>query len=170
MRAGLVSGLIVVLLAGLCAPVSAQWKWRDAKGQTQYSDLPPPQGVAESSILARPASAKARSAASAASSAEAASAAAAPLLLPAAKTVDPELEEKLRKEQQVKADKAKLEEQKVAAQKANSCSRARSQMRGLDEGFRIARINAQGEREVLDDKGRADETRRVKAIIASDCK
>ena len=169
MRAGLVSGLIVMLLAGLCAPVSAQWKWRDAKGQTQYSDLPPPQGVAESSILARPASAKARSAASAASSAEAASAAAAPLL-PAAKTVDPELEEKLRKEQQAKADKAKLEEQKVAAQKADSCSRARSQMRGLDEGFRIARINAQGEREVLDDKGRADETRRVKAIIASDCK
>ena len=169
MRAGLVSGLIVVLLAGLCAPVSAQWKWRDAKGQTQYSDLPPPQGVAESSILARPASAKVRSAASAASSAEAASAAAAPLL-PAAKTVDPELEEKLRKEQQAKADKAKLEEQKVAAQKADSCSRARSQMRGLDEGFRIARINAQGEREVLDDKGRADETRRVKAIIASDCK
>ena len=169
MRAGLVSGLIFVLLASLCMSASAQWKWRDDKGQTQYSDLPPPLGVAESNILARPASARARSAASAASSAEAASAMAVPLL-PAAKTVDPELEEKLRKEQQAKADKAKLEEQKVAAQKADSCSRARSQMRGLDEGFRIARINAQGEREVLDDKGRADETRRVKAIIASDCK
>ncbi len=166
MRAGLVSGLIVVLLASLCSPASAQWKWRDAKGQTQYSDLPPPQGVAESNILSRPASAKPRSAASAAEAASAAM----PAALPSAKTVDPELEEKLRKEQQAKADKAKLEDQKITAQKADSCSRARSQMHGLDEGFRIARINAKGEREVLDDKGRAEETRRVKAIIASDCK
>jgi len=166
MRAGLVSGLIVVLLAGLCAPASAQWKWRDAKGQTQYSDLPPPQGVAESNILSRPASAKPRLAASAAEAASAAT----PAPLPSAKTVDPELEEKHHKEQQAKADKAKLEEQKISAQKADSCSRARSQMQGLDEGFRIARINAKGEREVLDDKGRAEETRRVKAIIASDCK
>jgi len=161
--------LIFALLAGLCTSASAQWKWRDDKGQTQYSDLPPPLGVAESNILARPASARARSAASAASVAEAASAAT-PAPLPSAKTVDPELEEKLRKERQAKADKSKLEEQKTSAQKADSCSRARSQMRGLDEGFRIARINAQGEREVLDDKGRAEETRRVKAIIASDCK
>ena len=169
MRAGLVSGLIIVLLAGVCSSASAQWKWRDDKGQPQYSDLPPPQGVAESNILSRPASVRARSAASAASAAESASAMAAPLL-PAAKTVDPELEERLRKEQQAKADKSKLEEQKTSAQKADSCSRARSQMRGLDEGFRIARINAQGEREVLDDKGRAEETKRVKAIIAADCK
>jgi hypothetical protein len=166
MRAGLVIGLVIALFAGVCSSASAQWKWRDDKGQTQYSDLPPPLGVAESNILSRPASAKARSAASAA---EAASAVAvAPL--PAAKTVEPELEEKLRKEQQAKADKSKLEEQRIAAQKADSCSRARSQMRGLDEGYRVARINAKGEREVLDDKGRAEETRRVKAIIASDCK
>ena len=166
MRAGLVIGLVIALFAGVCSSASTQWKWRDDKGQTQYSDLPPPLGVAESNILSRPASAKARSAASAA---EAASAVAvAPL--PAAKTVEPELEEKLRKEQQAKADKSKLEEQRIAAQKADSCSRARSQMRGLDEGYRVARINAKGEREVLDDKGRAEETRRVRAIIASDCK
>jgi hypothetical protein len=158
--------LIIVLLAGLCTSASAQWKWHDDKGQTQYSDLPPPLGVAESKILSRPASAKVRSAASAAEAASAVTVAP----LPSAKTVDPELEEKLRKEQQAKADKSKLEEQKVAAHKADSCSRARSQMRGLDEGFRIARINAQGEREVLDDKGRAEETKRVKAIIAADCK
>ena len=166
MRSRLVSGLVVVFLAALCSSVSAQWKWRDDKGQTQYSDLPPPLGVAESNILSRPASAKARSAASAA---EAASAVAtAPL--PPARTVDSGLEEKLRKEQQSKIDKAKLDEQKLAMQKADSCSRARSQMRGLDEGYRVARINAKGEREVLDDKGRAEEVRRVKDIIASDCK
>ncbi len=166
MRARLVSGVVVVLLFGLCSSASAQWKWRDAKGQTQYSDLPPPAGVAESSILSRPPSAKPHSPVAASEAASAVTASP----LPSAKTVDPELEEKLRKEQQAKTDKSKLEEQKITTQKADSCTRARSQMRGLDEGLRLARINAQGEREVLDDKGRAEESRRVKAIIASDCK
>ncbi len=68
------------------------------------------------------------------------------------------------------AAKAKLEEEKVAAQKAESCSRARNQLLGLEEGYRIARVNSKGEREVLDDKGRASETQRVKAIIKADCK
>jgi hypothetical protein len=31
-------------------------------------------------------------------------------------------------------------------------------------------VNSKGEREMLDDKGRADETQRVKAIIKADCK
>jgi hypothetical protein len=84
--------------------------------------------------------------------------------------VEPELEKKLREEKQAKAAKAKLEEEKVAAQKADSCSRARNQLRGLDDGYRIARMNSKGEREFLDDKGRADETQRVKAIIKADCK
>ena len=31
--------------ATLALPVAAQWKWRGANGQMQYSDLPPPPGV-----------------------------------------------------------------------------------------------------------------------------
>jgi hypothetical protein len=91
-------------------------------------------------------------------------------LLPPAKTVEPELEKKLREEKEAKAAKAKLEEQKIAAQKADSCTRARNQLLGLNEGLRVASVNSKGEREVLDDKGRADETQRVKAIIKADCK
>jgi hypothetical protein len=155
----------MVLIAAFCVPASAQWKWRDGAGHIQYSDLPPPPDTPESSILARPAAATARASAAA----SAASAAAVPSL-PPAKTVEPELEKKLREEKQAKAAKAKLEEEKVAAQKAESCSRARNQLLGLEEGYRIARVNSKGEREVLDDKGRASETQRVKAIIKSDCK
>lgn len=165
MRFGFPRWLAMVLIAGLCLPASAQWKWRDSTGRTQYSDLPPPPGTPESSILVRPASAPVRASADA----PAASAAAAPAL-PPAKTVEPELEKKLREEKQAKAAKAKLEEEKVAAQKAESCSRARNQLLGLEEGYRIARVNSKGEREVLDDKGRASETQRVKAIIKADCK
>jgi hypothetical protein len=32
------------------------------------------------------------------------------------------------------------------------------------------RINAKGEREYLDDQGRAEEAQRMRGIIASDCK
>ena len=39
----------------------------------------------------------------------------------------------------------------------------------VDAHATLARVNAQGERGVLDDRGRADETRRMREIIASDC-
>ncbi len=157
----------IVLAGSLCMPAAAQWKWRDKSGQTQYSDLPPPQGTPESAILQRPSGAKLRTAASAA--VEAASAASAPALA-APKTVEPELEARLRKEEQEKAAKSKADDEKIAAQKAENCARARSQVRVIDDGLRIARVNEKGEREVLDDKGRAEESSRARAVIASDCK
>ena len=155
----------IVLLSSLCLPAAAQWKWRDKNGQTQYSDLPPPQGTPASAVLQRPTGAKLRSA----PPADADAAASAPLA-PAPMTVEPELEAKLRKAEQEKAAKSKAEDEKIALQKAENCSRARNQMRVIDEGLRVARINEKGEREVLDDKGRAEEGNRARAIIASDCK
>lgn len=165
MRFGFPRWLVMVLIAVLCLPASAQWKWRDSTGRIQYSDLPPPPDTPDSSILLRPAAAPARVSATASATA----AAVAPAL-PPPKTVEPELEKKLREEKQAKVAKAKLEEQKIAAQKADSCARARNQLLGLNEGLRVATVNSKGEREVLDDAGRADETRRVKAIIKADCK
>ena len=38
------------------------------------------------------------------------------------------------------------------------------------QGIRIVRFNAKGEREYLDDKGRAEEAQRARNVIASDCK
>jgi hypothetical protein len=40
----------------------------------------------------------------------------------------------------------------------------------LDSGQRIARIKADGEREILDDEARAKETRRAREAIASECR
>jgi hypothetical protein len=101
----------------------------------------------------------------AASGASAASSAA----LPVAKTTEPELEAKLRKEEQEKAAKAKVEADRLAAQRAENCKRAQAQQRTLQDGLRVARLNDKGEREVLDDKGRAVEMERARAVIASDC-
>lgn len=168
MRPGYLATLAAAVIASLlCAPAWAQWKWRDKNNQVQYSDLPPPQGVPESSILQRPPAVNRRApAASAALAASAASAAG----LPAAKGVEPELEAKLRKEEQDKAAKAKAEAEKVAAQKADNCARARLQLRALEQGIRVARVNEKGERDILDDKGRAEEVARSRETISNDCK
>jgi len=87
----------------------------------------------------------------------------------AARASDPELEARRKKAEQEVADKKKAEDAKVAAARADNCSRAKEQMRTLDSGMRMARTNAKGEREVLDDAARAAETARARNVVASDC-
>jgi hypothetical protein len=159
-----ISAVVLFALLGVVAlPAAAQWKWRDSSGQIQYSDLPPPPGVAEKDILLRPLQMQQRR--PVAPAVAAASAAAS-----APKGVDPELDARRRKADQEHAAKQKVEEEKVAAARADNCQRARNYMRTLDDGVRISRTNDKGEREFLDDKQRAEETRRTREIIASDCK
>ena len=159
--------LAVIALCGLLAqPAQAQWKWRDKAGQTQYSDLAPPPGTPEADILQRPNVNPSRAPVAAAPAASGASAADG--LKP--KSVEPELEAKRRKAEQEKADKAKADDEKRAAAQAANCSQAKGYLGTLQDGIRITRTGANGEREFLDDKARADETKRARDIIASDCK
>lgn len=159
--------LLVLLSIGLNSTALAQWKWRDGKGHVQYSDIPPPSTVAEQDILQRPNGAGRRApvaAVEATAAAPAGSAASGP------RTTDPDLEAKRKAEDEKQAAKRKAEEDKQAAARAENCRRAQAQQRALDDGMRIARVNAKGEREILDDKGRAEESSRARAIISSDCK
>ena len=165
----------VLLLVAL--PAEAQWKWKDKTGRVQYSDLPPPVGTPEQDILSRPTAPLRRGtvntipaapASAASASVAAASAAASSPLVP--RVVDPELEAKRKGVQAEQAAKNKAEEDRVAATKADNCARARAQLRTLDSGVRVARTNDKGEREFLDDKQRADETKHAKDAIAADCK
>jgi hypothetical protein len=159
--------LLAALLGSLLAvPAQAQWKWRDKSGLTQYSDLAPPPGTPDADILQRPNVTPVRAPIAAAPGASAASGA--DTLKP--RTVEPELEAKRRKAEQEKADKAKVDDARRVAAQAENCTRARSYMRTLSDGVRITRSNAKGEREFLDDKARADETKRTQDIITSDCK
>ncbi len=84
--------------------------------------------------------------------------------------VDRELEARKRAAEQEQAARLKAEEDKVAATRAENCRRARGHVAALEGGQRIGRINEKGEHEVLDDKGRAEELRRAREIIASDCR
>lgn len=164
----------LALGVSLSLPAQAQWKWRDKQGHTLYSDLPPPPGVSEQDILQRPPGSNARRAAPAAAAATAsapspaASAVAAPLLAP--KASEPELEARRKKVEQDLADKKKADDAKLAVAKAENCTRAKAYQRTLDSGIRIARTNAKGEREILDDTARAAEAKTTKDAVASECK
>lgn len=161
LRTSLLALCAAIAGAAVTLPAQAQWKWKDKGGQVQYSDLPPPAGIAEQDILQRPGNAQ-RRAAPAPAPASAASA--------APRTVDPELEAKRRKQEQDEAAKTKAAEEKLAQARAENCQRAKNYLKSIDDGVRIARPNDKGEREVLDEKGRADEARRTREIIASDCR
>ena len=164
--------IVVVLTAALgitlALPAAAQWKWRDQRGQTQYSDTPPPRGTAEKDILQRPSvnTAVRRDAQAASAPASGASGLPAPTL----KVVDSELDAKRKKAEQDVADKKKADDAKVAAVRAENCSRAKAQMRTIDSGTRLSRTNEKGEREYLDDKAREQEAARTREAMTSECK
>lgn len=154
---------LVVLALGLLPPAQAQWKWRDQTGQINVSDRPPPRDVPQKDILARPLPELRRAA-------EPASAASAPARPEVRAPVDRELEARKRAADQEQAARLKAEADKAAVDRAENCRRARGHVAALESGQRIARLNESGEREVIDDKGRADELRRAREVIASDCR
>jgi mRNA-degrading endonuclease toxin of MazEF toxin-antitoxin module len=161
------SALVFALLClSTAAAQAANWKYRDAQGRIVVSDLPPPAGVQDKDILERPTVVVRRAAAPTA----AASAAATAAPTTVAQGSDPELEARRKKAASEQEQKQKVEQEKDAAQRAENCSRAKSHLAALGDGLRIARTNDKGEREILDDKGRAEEMQRSRQVIASDCK
>ena len=162
----------LALLAGLLAgPVAGQpiWKWRDQDGRVQVSDRPPPTSVPDSAILQRPPGSRPTVVdldAPKPAPAPAAAASAAP-------PMEAELEARKRRQQaeQQAQQQAKLQADKAQqqARKAENCTRARNQLAALESGQRMARANEKGERELLDDRGRAEEMQRSRDSVASNC-
>ena len=163
--------LVILLIAGFwAAQAHAQWKWRDKDGHVTVSDRPPPRDVADKDILGRP-PADLRRAAAEASAAAASAASGAAGVPPVAKApLDRELEIRRKAAEAEAAAKAKADEERQAVRRADNCKRARAQMATLDSGQRMARVNDKGEREVLDEGARAEEARRAREVIASECR
>jgi hypothetical protein len=177
----LTSCALAVFIGAVASPALAQWKWRDANGSVQFSDRPPPITVPERNILQRPAKAPAPSGSpSAADNANPSPTAqgqtvspkapATPTSAGAANPADAELERRRKAADQEKADKAKADEERRKATRAENCARARSAAATYESGQRVARINEQGEREFLDDRQRAEEAKRARDAMASECR
>lgn len=175
-RAAIVGG---ILLAGLTSlPSEAQWAWKDANGRVVYSDRPPPSDVKPANIMRQPgtqtlanpapASGPLDDAAKPADAKNSDTKSAPPSNAP--KTVA-EREMEFRKRQQERADndKKSAEEQTKNATKTAECDRARGYMKSLEDGVRITKTDAAGNREFLDDAARAAEADRTRKIIQSTC-
>jgi hypothetical protein len=157
----------------------AQWQWTDKNGKTVFSDTAPPPEVPEKNIQRRGNAPAPRPNPNvvvlnpgADAEAKPAPAAAAPVAAkPEAKSgADKELEDKVKQAEEAEKAKKAAEAQKIAQAKAENCTRARQAKATYDSGIRVARLNAQGEREIIDDTMRAEEQKRLQGIIASDCK
>jgi hypothetical protein len=174
-----------LLLFSASIDAHAQWAWRDANGRVNASDRPPPSGTPDKDIISRPAD-PARRAAPLAPSGNASAALPGTVAATAAGGVagtpagaasgaakgplDRELEARKRATELEQAAKKKAEEDRLATQRADNCRRARGHLAALESGQRMARVNDKGEREVLDDRGRADEARVARDVVASDCR
>ena len=143
---------------------------RNGSGRTRtaarsFSDLPPPPDMPEPEHPRQAGRAGRRDGRRRAGRAGRAPASAAPrgrlahALAP--RTVDPELEDKRKtRPKPTEAAKAKAEEERVAAARAENCTRAQAPSSPRSRAACAWRAaNAKGEREFLDDKQRADETR-----------
>ena len=145
---------------------SAQWQWIDKSGRKVFSDQAPPPDIAADKILKRPGP---RGRSVDAQPAPETAAAATPAL-PKVSGKDKVLDEKKKQMDAAEAEKKKAQEDKVAAMRAENCTRAKSAKATYDTGVRISRVNDKGEREILDDKQRAAELKHLEGVIARDCK
>lgn len=161
-----------LLLAG--TPAFAQWMWLDKDGRKVFSDRAPPPEVPAKSILKQPGM-PARSASDAAGPSDGAAGARsdapdAAKAAPGKSGLDKAVEERKRQAEAADNEKKKAEEARIASQKADNCARARQNMATLQSGIRLAQVNENGERIILDDSARNAEVSRAQATIDSDCR
>lgn len=161
---------LFALACSLPLAASAQWQWLDNSGRKVFSDQPPPPDIAPNRILrtGRGAAATAMQQ-QAATQAPAAAPTAAAGNLPKPTGKDKELEAKKKEKDAADQAKKKAEEEKVAAMRAENCTRARNAKATFDSGLRVVRTNDKGEREFMDEAQRATEVKHLNDVIARDC-
>jgi hypothetical protein len=170
-RPPILAALAVAFVAGtFAAGASAQWAWKDDNGRLVYSNIPPPANVKPAQIVRQPGAVPQSARAAAPADGDAEKPASAPAAANAPKTYA-ERDAEFRKRQQERTDNERKaqEEQQKAAQKAVECERSRGYLRALEDGVRITRTDAGGNREYLDDAQRAAEMDRMRKAIRELC-
>jgi hypothetical protein len=145
--------LACVALAG--SAFAQQYKWVDQNGKVQYGDAPPP-GVKAAPLRAPPGPAAVSSAPSGTAAKK-------------DKPLSPEEAfQQRQKEAKDKEEKSAKERADASAKKEN-CARAQDQLRTLQSGQRIARVDAKGERVFLDDAQVAQEVAKAQQSVREAC-
>lgn len=129
------------------------YQWKDKSGQIVYSDNPPAGNIPSRRLR--------RDAVGEITGQETA---------PTKSVADQDLELKKRQQEQGEKQAKSDKESADSKAKAQNCEMAKNQLAALESGQRIARFNAQGEREYLDDAQRAAEVERTRKAVADNCK
>jgi hypothetical protein len=169
---------VAVVLAGFTStPSEAQWAWKDGNGRLVYSDRPPPSDIKAANIVRQPSTQALANPAPASGPlddagkpSDAKNSDAKTPAPNAPKTIaERDMEFRKRQQERADSDKKAAEEQTKSAAKTAECERARGYMRSLEDGIRITKTDAAGNREFLDDAQRAAEVERTRKIIQSAC-
>lgn len=174
-----VTMVVALVLAGFTStPSEAQWAWKDANGRLVYSDRPPPSDIKPANIVRQPSTQVLANPAPASgplddaakpTDAKSSDGKAAPVPNTPKTIAEREMEFRKRQQERVESDKKSAEEQTKNTAKTAECERARGYMRSLEDGTRIQRTDASGNREFLDDAQRAAEIDRTRQIIQNTC-
>ena len=171
--------LCTSLTAWLTSPAHAQYQWRDASGQMVFSDRPPPATVPEDRVIRRPLAAPRSTASAAPAAAQGAQGASAPetagtsaptVASPATATAaERQLEAQRRAREQEAAERKRREDAEFAQKLARDCEALRGDLRTLESGMRITRVNPAGEREFMSDEERTQRIGTVRQTLQSRC-
>ena len=166
--------LLLALVCGSYALTAwAQWQWIDKDGRKVYSDRAPPAEILPGSILMQPGSKLVTPVTASVSAAPApttgVSAPKPQASAPRLSGKDAQLEAKKKQAEDEGNVKKKAEEEVLAKARADNCERAKKGVAALQSGVRIATTSVKGEREFMDDAGRALETKRLQTIAETDC-
>lgn len=169
--------LLFALFGLLSFSAMAQWAWVDGNGRKIFSDRGPPADIPAKAIFKRPGPSTSQVAVQPAVGVAGPDSNLQVASVPQDKAssakpagVDPVLAERKKKEEQALEAKRKAEQERISRLKADNCERAKLAKRGMDSGVRLARTNAKGEREIMDDAARATESQRIQSVIDADCK
>jgi hypothetical protein len=163
---------LMLVACAMAGSAAAQWAWKDDNGRVVYSDRPPPSSVKGDRIVRQPSSAQTVLPSTPAGGGESAPKPAPDARPPSSGPKSPaEQEMEFRKRQQERADAEKKaqDEQARSAAKAADCERAKGYLKAIEEGQRIVRTDASGNREYLDDAQRAAEAERARKVVQSTC-
>jgi hypothetical protein len=170
----------VFMLASMVAGAEI-YKWKDAKGKTQYSDVPPVGNIPYTALSGKKSvGAESQSVGSSAPppNPAAGSGAAKPgelkpdagKLPSDAKGADAAAQKKAFEEKAAKdAEVKKLQEEKRAAEKQANCKKALSNKAKFEQGGRIYDVDEKGERHYIGDKEMASLLEQSKSDVATYC-
>ncbi len=138
---------LAILILAVAPFASAQlYKWVDKDGKVHYSDQPPPaQAAKQINVAPGPATPA-----------------------PSARDKDQALE-KNRAESKEAAKKAE-DSERLAKQKQEECDRARSYLKGLENGGRFVTFDAKGERVFMEQDQIDAETAKARKNVEEACK